>query len=296
MSLLPCLSGEGLHPWGPPGPPGLPGPQGATGPSPTFGPTGVTGPTGPQGAGGGATGPTGPSGPQGNQGFRGPPGSGVGASGPTGPTGPTGPSGPGGPLQTNNGQVAYFGPLGTSTSDGTLLSDGSSLTTPQIVLTNTLRTTLTKSQCTFTPYGYLNDLQITTVPQSLGFINIQQLTGYGSLVLAISFASANYGTGAPFLAQPASYKTRFLLGYAVDNATAVMTPGEINAWSQRVCSPPTNALQAQCNKTIFKVLRQGVDYTLGASFINFMIAAPDNSLTNNYLVNYDYTMAVFPVV
>lgn len=307
MSLLPCLSGEGLHPWGPPGPPGLPGPQGATGPNPTFGATGVTGPTGPQGAGGGATGPTGPSGPQGNQGFKGPPGSGVGASGPTGPTGPSGPTGVGGALlQTTKNQVAYFGEFGASTSDSNFTYDGTTLTMGgTYTATNSLLTATTNAVMVSTPSNqsrFNNYDLITTVPYLLDGILLGNLVQYDSLLLIGTFASAFYGRGDWTALTPVpSVETAFVLGYQVDSSPAVMDPRSVDAFAAMRYQ---NDQPAQGNLSIFRILRKGIDYGPGSGSIYLMVAlgrlaaAPSSGIdpTGNFLYNYDYTLALIPVV
>ena len=292
MSLLPCLSLEGQHPWGPPGPPGPPGPQGATGPSPTFGATGVTGPTGPQGPGGGATGPTGPSGPQGNQGFKGPPGSGVGASGPTGPTGPTGPSGPNGTLQTTKNQVAYFGPLGTSTSDSNFTYDGTTLAMNGVVTqTNSLRTGTTNAVIVSSP-GTLFDISnvISTVPYQLTGVALGSLVQYDSLLLAGNFGNSFYGASGP---GSSTSKTSFFLGFQVDNRPAVFDPCYVNSYTEL---HPQNSWPCQGATAIFKVLRKGIDYTDNASRINLVVATNNQQVGECCLNNYDYSLAVIPVV
>ena len=305
MSLLPCLSGEGLHPWGPQGPPGLPGPQGATGPNPTFGPTGVTGPTGPQGAGGGATGPTGPSGPQGNQGFKGPPGSGVGPSGPTGPTGPTGPSGPSGPLIITNNQIGYFAPLiGLSTSDSNFTYSNSLFTSTTAAGTGITTTNSLKTGQTYAYGGALaqqtfpnSNTNITTVPFMLESVPISgpfsKLTSYNTLLVVGSFATSTWGRY--FYGVSRSFaKQRFIIGYGVDNAPPVFDPGEINTYTLTNGVP---ASQAQGNKTIFKILRKGIDYSQGSQQVNLFVAAPDgNCGTKNFMYNFDFNLAVIPVV
>ena len=303
MSLLPCLSGEGLHPWGPQGPPGLPGPQGATGPNPTFGATGVTGPTGPQGAGGGATGPTGPSGPQGNQGFKGPPGSGVGPSGPTGPTGPTGPSGPSGPLIITNNQIGYFAPLiGLSTSDSNFTYSNSLFTSTTAAGTGITTTNSLKTGQTYAYGGALaqqtfpnSNTNITTVPFMLESVPISgpfsKLTSYNTLLVVGSFATSPYGKYGFYTV--ANKKQRFIIGYGVDDTPPVFDPGEINNY----CRNLADGVQAQGNKTIFKILHKGIDYNLNSQKISLFVAAPDgNCGTSNFIYNFDSGLAVIPVV
>jgi len=295
MSLLPCLSLEGQHPWGPPGPPGPPGPQGATGPSPTFGATGVSGPTGPQGPGGGATGPTGPSGPQGNQGFKGPPGSGVGASGPTGPTGSTGPSGPNGTLQTTKNQVAYFGPYGTSTSDSNFTYDGTTLTMNGArTQTDSLRTGTTNAVIASSPGTLFDNSNVmTTVPYQVTSIGLGSLVQYDSLLLAGNFGNAFWGASGPGAGATAGNRTSFFIGFQVDNRPAVFDPCYVNSYSQL---HPQNSYPCQGATTIFKVLRKGIDYTDGATRISLVVAINTQIIGDCYLNNYDYTLAVIPVV
>lgn len=298
MSLLPCLSAEGLHPWGPPGPPGLPGPQGATGPNPTFGPTGVTGPTGPQGAGGGATGPTGPSGPQGNQGFKGPPGSGVGPSGVAGPTGPSGPSGVGGPFQVTNGNVAYFNPFGIAAWDPSFTYSNNNLTVNGVITrTDKLATGITNAVQITTPNNesqFNNFDNITTEPYILQGLPMDNLVQYDSILLIGSFASSPYGREDFSSTSPISAQTSFILGYQFDDATAVFDPRTVNAYS--TMNQP-GSRPAQGNLTIFKILRKGIDYSPNAGTAYLMVAAPGNLVSSyNYLYNYDFTFAVIPVV
>jgi len=306
MSLLPGLSAEGLHPWGPPGPPGLPGPIGASGVAGDFGATGPQGPTGPQGAGGGATGATGPSGPQGFEGFKGPPGSGVGASGPTGPTGATGPTGVGGALQTTKNQVAYFGPYGASTSDSNFTYDGTTLTIGRsYTATNSLLTATTNAAMVSTPnnQSQFNDFDlITTVPYLLDGVFLGNLLQYDSLLLIGTFASAFYGRGDfSTSTNYNSVETAFVLGYQVDSSPAVMDPRSVDAFS--VMRYQGDQL-AQGNLSIFRILRKGIDYSPNAGSIFLMVAlgrlasAPSSGIdpTGNYLYNYDYTLALIPVV
>ena len=310
MSLLPCLSGEGLHPWGPPGPPGLPGPQGATGPNPTFGATGVTGPTGPQGAGGGATGPTGPSGSQGNQGFKGPPGSGVGPSGPTGPTGPTGPSGPSSQIQVAYNQLASFNSLGVAISNPTLeFTNIGNQDFPSYVLgvpylqTNGFQTKTTHILHD-EGYGlYDNQTTIDITPVRVGQIpvlNSEAVTTYGQLLLAFNFGTSAYGKGGPPYDTDLNFSYTYILGYQIDDAPPVFNPGQVT-YSTIQFSDQDALFTAA--KTNYWVLRKGIDYNPGIQRIYMVVAAPVGNSnpdpTSQYamkLMNYDYTMAVIPIV
>lgn len=103
---------------------GTPGPVGPQGPQGPQGETGVTGPQGPQGPQGetGATGPQGPQGPQGE----------TGATGPQGPQGPQGETGATG-LQGPQGDPGVGVPQALSLDGNTLsISDGNSVTLPEI--------------------------------------------------------------------------------------------------------------------------------------------------------------------
>ena len=70
--------------------------------------------------------------------------------------------------------------------------------------------------------------------------------------------------------------------------------GIFKNWSR---TRAANDWNAQANHTIFRVLQQGVDYNPGAQFLNLYVAAPAGFVsTKNFVNNYDYTLAVFPVV
>lgn len=292
MSILPSGSGGGFFSQGSQGPQGLTGPIGASGPAGTFGATGPQGETGPQGVGGGATGPSGPTGPRGFQGFKGPPGSGFGTQGPSGLTGGTGPTGASGPIRvTPSGAVVVFDFLGISSvssprySNNTLTLDGAYVDTPSFISRKTLSQMAQSEQSL-----YDGTSPLSTVPVIVASVSIVDLTQYESLIVAGNFAMtqipiANVPTGPAVL-------TSFLLGYSVDDAAAVITPGQANTTQSQSA---INDGQAQAAKMIFVKLQQGIDYTIGAQVINLCIAGPPGVGPYNYIGTYDFTLAVFPV-
>jgi len=162
--------------------------------------------------------------------------------------------------------------------------------------TDKLRTATTNAVIVSSPSTQFNNTQqITTQPYQITSILLGNLTQYDSLLLAGNFASAYWG---PTDWQPApsgtnSFQTSFLLGYQVDNIAAVFDPGWANAFSQ--LQIPNSGFPAQGNKTIFKILRKGIDYTAGASRI-YLVVAGSPQATGWCLNNYDYTLALIPVV
>jgi hypothetical protein len=103
----------------------------------------------------------------------------------------------------------------------------------------------------------------------------------------IPFASAYWGAGSGTQSE-----SSFFVGYQIDNIAAVFDPGYVNSFAE---IHPQNSWPAQAAKTIFKILRKGIDYTVGASRIYLVVAA--SPLTgSSFLNNYDYTLALIPVV
>jgi hypothetical protein len=216
-----------------------------------------------------------------------------------GATGATGPTGVGGALQTPGSvnfpnTVTFFGVDGSFVVNYPYYTyDGSNFQTAGTVTTTSLKTATTKALATRVPItSFNNTFNVTTVPGSIAYLLIDDLTQYDALLVAGSFASSYFGPTSS--GSVGIDSVVFLLGYSVDNIPAVMNPGEIQCFNAISIA---NTLQAQCNNTIFKILRKGVDYHNGSSQLNFMVAAPsDVTNTRNFLYNYDYTFAVFPVV
>jgi hypothetical protein len=137
---------------------------------------------------------------------------------------------------------------------------------------------------------------ITTVPFQIGSVPISgpatSLTSYNTLLVVGSFATSYWGRY--YFGSPSTAKQRFIIGYGVDNVSPVFDPGEINTYTTTDTFSET---QAQGNKTIFKILRKGIDYSQGAQQIGLFVAAPDgNCGTANFMYNFDFNLAVIPVV
>jgi hypothetical protein len=113
-------------------------------------------------------------------------------------------------------------------------------------------------------------------------------------LLAGSFASSPWGKYQFFPNYNTSPYQSFVIGYGVDNAPPVFDPGQITPFSFLRGDGDT---PAQGAKTIFKILRKGIDYTTGSQQITLFVAAPDgNQGPFNYMYNFETNLALIPVV
>jgi hypothetical protein len=194
--------------------------------------------------------------------------------------------------------VAYFSSVGIATSDSSFTYSGNTLNmNGTATRTDTLLTATTNAVIVSSPSQQFNNTQrITTEPYQIASIALGNLTQYDSLLLAGNFASAYYGEtdwNPPAPSSPTIFLTSFFLGYQVDNIAAVFDPGYANAFS--LIQPQVSGFPAQGAKTIFKILRKGIDYTVGASRI-YLVVAGTSYASGWFLNNYDYTLALIPVV
>jgi hypothetical protein len=213
-----------------------------------------------------------------------------------GPTGATGPTGASGPLITTKNQVAYFGPLGTSTSDPSFTYDGTTLTVNGNAYTqiNSLKTATTNAVVVSSGTNQFDgSTNITTVPYPIASIPLANFQSYDSLLLLGNFSSAFWG-GPNVNTYNADKERLFYLGYGIDNATPIFDSAL--CWNFYY-TDDYNTQKAQGCTTISRVLRKGIDYSPGAQLLLLFVAGnPNNTGTNNNLCTWDYTMALIPVV